>query len=721
MRANEEKAGNLVLQCLQRVVEIVLLCRVPKLGNGASSQKLQLELEELPFVGDTIRNHWTRNFNAPLLLHIYSQKPGAPPYLLEQWVLQYEPQHSSGMRQTDVLSSLTKAYKKIVVMLRTLYSFCRIVPGHQFYKKSVQSSSCGFSMEFKLFTQRAVGKPWELVRCSSADRDATVLEFTDPGAVVAAHEVPPISTPYGHLKIRALYRRDTAAQLEDPQPAILDEHQIIKDYVGEEIPEVGGAAAEGGAGADARHGGVAAVAAAAESPARMSGLGNLLQKDSASRTLPPGSGGAAHRAGATDPHLDGPFGDPFQPAHGGGGSIRHGESVPSRPIEIPWDRRTSLDLRSHFASPPDPHPASFDLYSKSEGSGRSRLASAPAAADPHHLRHPQQQHLHQWGIPRSGEGLQDPRLYSKTVSEAAFPSRYEAAQQHPHPQHPQHPQALYHQQQPPHGHQHYQAQRQQRDSRERLPSDQATPPTSTPPFLPESAGTSLPSNTALHLDQPAISCSPPFSPAAPMSLLSTSPQQFAMGQHPYTAASLLSTSRKGGSQLLAENREVQLQTLPESPFQTSGYDHPSAGDLGHDLDVLPATAHSILANLHGHARSDVDDAPADQFAHSPDGQGAFAFSAHHESPNPPTAPGVVGEAIDPSQYLAYGGGTTGNLEESGVSSFVHLCQTAPDLQLYQPTPPQVAPAGTDPGTGGLAASTIEDELREFRSFSLGLA
>ena len=64
--------------------------------------------------------------------------------------------------------------------------------------------------------------------------------------------------------------------------------------------------------------------------------------------------------------------------------------------------------------------------------------------------------------------------------------------------------------------------------------------------------------------------------------------------------------------------------------------------------------------------------------------------------------------------------------DGGCSASERELDTDDELDAVQAAaaglpPPQVAPAGTDPGTGGLAASTIEDELREFRSFSLGLA
>ena len=57
----EEKARKIIVQALQRVVEIVLLSRVPAAAGSSSGRgqrvQLLLDIDDVGFVGDTLRAH----------------------------------------------------------------------------------------------------------------------------------------------------------------------------------------------------------------------------------------------------------------------------------------------------------------------------------------------------------------------------------------------------------------------------------------------------------------------------------------------------------------------------------------------------------------------------------------------------------------------------------------------------------------------------------------
>lgn len=194
------------------------------------SGQFNLDIEEVQFVRDAMAA-WRENVHLPLTISVYldSESPRHARVLLEQWSVVYAPEqdaqdalgrrtglslgHASTSR--DVIQQLKEVCKKISVLLRSLYSFMRLLPAHRLVRRGYPSS-----LSYELHS--AAASPASLER--AFERDVAISRYS----------FVPIPTPFGYLKISTVYRLNCELMRDEEeatQPALFKENFIIQDYV----------------------------------------------------------------------------------------------------------------------------------------------------------------------------------------------------------------------------------------------------------------------------------------------------------------------------------------------------------------------------------------------------------------------------------------------------------------------------------------------------------
>lgn len=146
------------MQALQRIAETVLLSRVPSVPSSSKAgPQMLLDTPSVDFVTQILTQHWTGDLNIPLQIDVHCRKNGQAPVrpslsgraslrgprkpltrclarwqiLLERWLVHYKASRPEAEHAASPDVMTRKAYKQVVVMLRTLFSFCRVLPAYQ--------------------------------------------------------------------------------------------------------------------------------------------------------------------------------------------------------------------------------------------------------------------------------------------------------------------------------------------------------------------------------------------------------------------------------------------------------------------------------------------------------------------------------------------------------------------------------------------------------------
>jgi hypothetical protein len=124
----------MVMESIQRVMDCVLLSRNPQIQKTSRElTSLLLIIGSVDYIKTLLRDHWARTGgNTRICLDIMSYRcversiVGSP-VLLERWWLSHHIKRETEAAMDHQLL-LKKSYKRLTVMLRTLYSLCLALP-----------------------------------------------------------------------------------------------------------------------------------------------------------------------------------------------------------------------------------------------------------------------------------------------------------------------------------------------------------------------------------------------------------------------------------------------------------------------------------------------------------------------------------------------------------------------------------------------------------------
>ncbi|TDH69992.1 hypothetical protein CCR75_000867 [Bremia lactucae] len=216
------KTEQVVLEFLYKVAELIIQSRVnfhaePDLRRGSRRARFNLDIEEVPIVRDAMAA-WKEDVTLPLAIDIYWDA-GSHTILLERWSVTFvaDGEHAFAYLSStqDVIQQLKEVCKRISVLLRALFSFMRQLPAHRLFTQSYPSM-----LSYTLH---------------GAVASDAVHAFETQRVATSSYSFMPITTPFGNLKVTAVYRRDCDPFTELRELAaplrILQDDFIIQDYV----------------------------------------------------------------------------------------------------------------------------------------------------------------------------------------------------------------------------------------------------------------------------------------------------------------------------------------------------------------------------------------------------------------------------------------------------------------------------------------------------------
>ncbi|KAF4035567.1 Autophagy-related protein 13 [Phytophthora infestans] len=216
------KTEQVVLEFLYKAAELIVQSRVnfhaePDFRRSNRRARFNLDIEEVQAVRDSM-TPWKEDVRLPLTIDIFWDT-GSRKVLLERWSVTFTADGESSSAHLgstqDVIQQLKEVCKRISVLLRALFSFMRQLPAHRLFTQSYPSM-----LSYSMHTASASAA----TRAFEAERVAT-----------SGYSFVPIMTPFGRLKVAAVYRRDCdqfTEQQEQAAPSrILPDNFIIQDYV----------------------------------------------------------------------------------------------------------------------------------------------------------------------------------------------------------------------------------------------------------------------------------------------------------------------------------------------------------------------------------------------------------------------------------------------------------------------------------------------------------
>ncbi|KAE8891218.1 hypothetical protein PF005_g6129 [Phytophthora fragariae] len=217
------KTEQVVLEFLYKAAELIVQSRVnlqaePELRRGSRRARFNLDIDEVQAVREAMAA-WKEDVRLPLAIDVLWDAGDGHKRLLERWSVTFAadgegPAALLGSTQ-DVIQQLKEVCKRISVLLRALFSFMRQLPAHRLFAQSYPSM-----LSYAMHAAPAS----HATRAFEAERVAT-----------SGYSFIPIATPFGLLKIAAVYRRDcdqfTERQEQAAPARIFHDNYIIQDYV----------------------------------------------------------------------------------------------------------------------------------------------------------------------------------------------------------------------------------------------------------------------------------------------------------------------------------------------------------------------------------------------------------------------------------------------------------------------------------------------------------
>lgn len=173
MARGRSKCTWMAAEALVKAVEIIILNRVhvSPCSRYVGHSRFNLEIDELHVVRG-VAEYWHRDVFLPLrLLIVWRSNSGETVTLLEQWDFQYaRTMESLNDSNINELASMRSIWKKLVVVLRTIYSVLTVLPMSQLARitdvESGQGRELG-SVGFAVCT-RDDSNPWLLLNGHSS-------------------------------------------------------------------------------------------------------------------------------------------------------------------------------------------------------------------------------------------------------------------------------------------------------------------------------------------------------------------------------------------------------------------------------------------------------------------------------------------------------------------------------------------------------------------------
>lgn len=201
------KCEEVVFECLAKSAEIVLLNRIHEprqLGRRVGRTRFNIEVDEVDVVRGMME-YWRRDLHLPLQILVVwrendkSAQSRSRPRLLERWELHFAPSEkplSGGEDEKELLSQVRALWKRLVLLLRTLYSQSLLLPATKLAREADQarrSGSLSGSLGFAVCMREHDSDAWLLLNGHDSaayepqppldfEREARVLQISLPAA-----------------------------------------------------------------------------------------------------------------------------------------------------------------------------------------------------------------------------------------------------------------------------------------------------------------------------------------------------------------------------------------------------------------------------------------------------------------------------------------------------------------------------------------------------------
>jgi Autophagy-related protein 13 len=183
------KCDQVIFEALCKACEIIVGSRTT-ISATANSSRFNLQIPEVAGVR-SILSQYRLQLHVPVRLDVYYQHPEGSRELLERWCLEYKTVSSErflqveGVVTNDPMVQLTHVCKRVVLWLRTLYCWTRLLPAQAV---AAHSKQIGFSIYV------------------NADYSDDVTELTaNQGFLSQSRGNGVVTAPYGELAWQVLY------------------------------------------------------------------------------------------------------------------------------------------------------------------------------------------------------------------------------------------------------------------------------------------------------------------------------------------------------------------------------------------------------------------------------------------------------------------------------------------------------------------------------------
>lgn len=217
-------------QFLLKSLHMILDSRVPSIHPydrkndqvKKSDKWFSLVLGDRPAALDNL-SFWHRNLMDPMIIDIILVQD-VPNYLsqpspraqeetvIERWVVQFDYVRTATPQGGDSSAAYKKTYKKLIILLRSLFSMMRLLPAHRAFRKLCSSSkSCDYDINYKVSSFSA---PF------SRSEEELMKQYS----------FSPVEAHQGCFSISVTYRESLSDF--NLETSALFPPQIISDYVG---------------------------------------------------------------------------------------------------------------------------------------------------------------------------------------------------------------------------------------------------------------------------------------------------------------------------------------------------------------------------------------------------------------------------------------------------------------------------------------------------------
>ncbi|KAF6256683.1 autophagy-related protein 13-domain-containing protein [Scenedesmus sp. NREL 46B-D3] len=235
-------------ECFIKCSQVVLGARIfqPDQSRPApdkrSARWFLLEVEELAGLAARLEP-WRRDVFTPLVIEVYIQPwdtsavmPGAAPAgrlgsndsggargtLLERWSLSYRPlQPGSSGYCSRAATDVAAVYKRLILLIRSLYSYVRVLPAYRMYRASKRHGADLFQTRYTLGTAPQQQQQQQHLAAPSSS-GGRMCQFT----------FSPVETATGQFGVAVEYQPATMVHFLEQTAVLPCTPRIISDYVG---------------------------------------------------------------------------------------------------------------------------------------------------------------------------------------------------------------------------------------------------------------------------------------------------------------------------------------------------------------------------------------------------------------------------------------------------------------------------------------------------------